>query len=100
MHVPMCGPHKHTHNVQYGAFEEWSLTEPQHQPVKRTLPSPMNRQFGPRPRGPAEGGGGAHTTYWGRLALRALGKKNNTVKHLTYPDCWLDRLTETGGGFL
>ena len=47
----------HTHNVQYGAFEEWSLTEPQHQPVKRTLPSPTNRQFGPRPRGSAEGGG-------------------------------------------
>lgn len=42
MHVPMCGPHKHTQtNVQYGAFEEWSLlTEPQHQPVKKKNTSP------------------------------------------------------------
>lgn len=31
----------------------------------------------------------------------ALGKKKtNTVKHLTYPDCWLDGLTEKGGRFL
>lgn len=40
LHVCMCpcAAHTNTHtetNVQYGAFEEWSLlTEPQHQPVK------------------------------------------------------------------
>lgn len=37
-HVRPTQTHTHTHtktNVQYGAFEEWSLlTEPQHQPVK------------------------------------------------------------------
>lgn len=33
-HVWPTQTHTHT-NVQYGAFEEWSLlTEPQHQPVK------------------------------------------------------------------
>lgn len=32
-HVRPTQTHTQT-NVQYGAFEEWSLTEPQHQPVK------------------------------------------------------------------
>lgn len=49
MHVPMCGLHKHTYtqtNVQYGAFEEWSLlTEPQHQPVKNICHPRKKRPF-------------------------------------------------------
>lgn len=41
VHVRPTQIHTET-NVQYGAFKEWLLTEPQHQPVKNTaIPTKM-----------------------------------------------------------
>lgn len=92
MHVPMCGPHKHTHtqtNVQYGAFEEWSLlTEPQHQPVKNiAIPE---KTVCPHPEDVAKEGE-MHFYNTVRSARKML-------KHLTHPN-WThrDRLWETEG---
>lgn len=74
LHVCMCpcAAHTNTHthtqtNVQYGAFEEWSLTEPQHQPVKN-IAIPWKRQSVHVQRTKGEGRG-TYTTYWGRLAF-------------------------------
>lgn len=65
-HVRPTQTHTQT-NVQYGAFEEWSLTEPQHQPVKNNaIPK---KTVHPRRRTSLKEGRGTYITYWGRLAF-------------------------------
>lgn len=66
-HVRPTQTHTQTQtNVQYGAFEEWSLlTKPQHQPVKNMATPSLQKTACPHP----QEGEGTHTAYWGRLAF-------------------------------
>lgn len=84
MHVPMCGPHKHTQtNVQYGAFEEWSLTEPQHQPVKNNaIPGEKKRKKKSEYTLEDFAKGGERHSYNIQGTAQLLRPKNNLVKHL------------------
>lgn len=65
-HVRPTQTHTQT-NVQYGAFEEWSLTEPQHQPVKNVAIPERSRTHMQKTL--LKEGRGTYRTYWGGLAF-------------------------------
>lgn len=103
-HVRPTQTHTQT-NVQYGAFEEWSLTETSTSAAKRTFYHPPPRRHLVHVQ-TEEGRRGRHLpNIQGTACLPihplsppSLLKK--IVTHLIYPNRRLDALTETVGGFL
>lgn len=100
LHVCMCPcaahTNTHTHRPMYSTVPLkngrclLNLNSKEHCHPKKDTWSPQRTVL--------KKGRGTYTKYWRQLAFWAL--QNNMVKHLTYPNRWLDGLTETAGGFL